>query len=310
MRKWLPLLFLIVALLVPQSARGQEISLSAIEVDIWPEYDQPAVLVIYRIMLAADLSLPLELALRIPAAVGEPNAVAARQMDGALISIDYQREVSGEWAEIHFTAITSQLQLEYYDPTLVKDGAQRSYVYTWPGDYSVDSMTIQVQEPLNATGLRIAPSLGEGVDGQDGLTYYNSDIGAIPAGQTLEISLSYRKADDLLSVEGLQVRPSAPIPENTAESLQSLPFLPWLLGFAGVVLIVGGVWWYWRTGRQVTGSRRRRPSSRPLNGGDSAIPPAVAAQPTERQVYCHQCGQRSQPGDIYCRTCGARLRVE
>lgn len=59
--------------LLPWSAFAQgNLTLSSVEVDLWPEYDQPAVLVIYRVVLPASVVLPADLTLRIPAAAGEP----------------------------------------------------------------------------------------------------------------------------------------------------------------------------------------------------------------------------------------------
>ena len=164
MKKWVLILLLALAWLPLQPARGQEIELASVEVDIWPEYDQPAALVIYRITLPAEVVLPVELVLRIPAAAGEPHAVAARQVDG-LNNIPYERQASGAWATISLSVPqpqTQYIQIEYYDPALVKDGAQRTFTYQWPGDYAVQAMLIQVQEPLEATDMRIAPSLGSG----------------------------------------------------------------------------------------------------------------------------------------------------
>lgn len=309
MRKWALTLLFILVLAFPGVAHSQAVLvLNSLEIDLWPEYDKPSVLVIYRLVLSPQTALPVEMTLRIPASVGEPNAVAASQVDGVLQNINYDRQVSNGWAYIHFTVgkLTTQIQMEYYDPNLERSGNARHFNYLWPGDYAISSLTIQVQQPLNATDMRIVPSQGEGIVSEsDGLTYFTQVLGAIPAAQTVKVMIDYNKPDDKLSVESLQVQPSAPITENTSFGLLILPYLPWILGVVGAVLIIGGILWYWRS----SGQPIRLP--RWLRGArDTGKINTGAGAPGGGDIYCHQCGKRASPGDIFCRSCGTRLRRE
>jgi hypothetical protein len=297
------------AFLVPWQAFAQgNLTLSAMEVDLWPEYDQPAVLVIYRVTLPATLTLPAELKFRIPAAAGEPSAVAVKQNsstgESGLFSIEYQRNVVGDWGEITLQATGPELQIEYYDPALLKQGAARQYAYTWPGDYAVGAFSLQVQQPTGATDMKISPASGSGVTGQDGLVYFNKQVGAMPAGQTLSVSLSYNKTTDTLSATNLQVQPGAPVGGVTSTQFDWQSILPWVLGVLGVGLIVGGGFWYWQSGRNkpagAPARQRHRPSSETREAGGTS----------EGHIYCHQCGKRAAAGDRFCRMCGTPLRGE
>ncbi|HSF82123.1 MAG TPA: zinc ribbon domain-containing protein [Anaerolineales bacterium] len=288
------------------TARSQaEVSLSAMEVDLWPEYDDPGVLVIYRITLAPSVSLPVDLTFRLPAAAGDPSAVAVRQVtssgEAGLFSIPFERQVSGEWGLVTLTATMPEIQLEYYDSGLAKQGSQRRFEYSWPGDYTTDSLVIQVQQPLGARDMRISPATDAGTPGKDGLVYYNKPVGSLSSGQTFRLSFEYQKEGDALSATNLQVQPSSPVGEQAFGQNSLRAVLPWLLGILGVGLIVGGAVWYWKSGRgspTAKTPRRRRSVSR-----ESA--PAAA----EGYIYCHQCGKRAAPGDRFCRTCGTQLRV-
>ena len=303
MRKWVYILSVIFILLLPFSAAAQDpLTLSSLQVQIWPEYDQPSALVIYNLSLPPGSAFPVSLSLRIPVSAGEPNAVAVRQPDGSLYTIDYTRLVSGGWATISFTTPASEVQLEYYDPGLQKEGASRHYEYTWPGDYAVTQFTISVQQPVGATDMRILPSLGAGAKGEDGLTYYTQDIGAIPLGQTFDITIEYQKPSDTLSVQTQPVEPSAPIPQSSTPDLNVSTWLPWILGLLGAGLIIGGIAWYWHTGQQRPAPAARRRRSHP------GPPEAEAYQGTaEAAVYCSQCGKRASPGDQFCRFCGSPI---
>ena len=50
--------------------------LASLNIEIWPEYDRPAALVILRGALAEGVKLPAAVTLRLPAASGGPGAVA------------------------------------------------------------------------------------------------------------------------------------------------------------------------------------------------------------------------------------------
>lgn len=276
-----------------------EMTLSSLEVDLWPEYDRPDLLVIYHATLPPQVSLPLELTFRIPLAAGEPHAVAVKQVDGALYSVNYTRQVSGEWGLITFTATTPQVQLEYYDPRLSKQGEHRRFEYQWSGDYAVDSLVIEVQQPVGASELRLTPSLGNTRQGADGLTYVTIEVGAVAKDANFNIQVDYRKSDEALSIESLQIQPSAPLSQQTLGRVNLSQIVPWLLGALGVLLMAGGGWWYWQ-------SRQEKGSTRPRRRRSSA--PLKVESPLPEGVYCHQCGKRAMPGDRFCRWCGTRLR--
>lgn len=304
MRKWVLPLLLILSMLLPIGVRAQDpLTLSSIQVQIWPEYDKPGVLVIYHLTLSGITTFPAAVSLRIPVAAGEPNAVADRQADGKLYELNYTRQEAGEWATINITATVPEIQLEYYDPGLVKEGNARHFQYVWPGDYAVTQFTIQVQQPAGATDMLISPSLGAGITGGDNFTYYSQDIGAISAGQNIRITVDYQKSTDALSAENLLVQPSAPIPQSTAPDLNVSTWLPWILGILGAGLIIGGIVWFWQSGRQRPVSQTRRRRSRA-----GAYEPEVDATSAEVGVYCSQCGKRALPGDLFCRSCGTQIR--
>ncbi len=310
-KKILALCLILLSSLWGLSARAQgNVTLASAEVDLWPEYDRPNMLVIYHLTLAAQVSPPVELSVQIPARVGDPHAVAVRQADGALFSVVYDREVQGDWAAITFTATSPDVQLEYYDPNLVKQDNARHFEYQWPGDYAVDSLVISVQQPLGATDMRISPGMGGGQTRADGLVYYTAEVGALRAGEQFSVTIDYQKSTDELSASTLTVEPSAPITETTAGRTSMMQALPWVLGGLGLVLILGGGIWYWQSGRQSSSresdKRRRRKTSSTIST------PAVAGNesPESEFIYCHQCGKRAGPNDRFCRACGARLRVE
>lgn len=292
------------AFLLPLVVRAQNsVKYNSLEIDLWPEYDRPSLLVIYRAILDPGVSLPAQLTIRIPSAAGKPTAVAVGTALDSVADVEYQQKVSGEWSEISILATGPAVQLEYYDPSLVRDGTSRRYKYTWPGDYPVDSLAIQVQQPVDATNMTISPALDKGQTSQDGLTYYNKKVGSLAAGEPFSLDLSYEKTTDTLSVKNLPVEPITPINGTGNFRGSMMAVLPWLLGLLGVILLVGGGLWYWQSGRSRSPERSEPRRRRKRVGAPESVP-------AEGYIYCHNCGKRAGPGDRFCRTCGTRLRVE
>ncbi len=288
----------------PGLAQETGLVLARVEVDLWPEYDDPRMLVIYQITLSPQVSLPVELSMRIPKSAGVPNAVAARQPDDLLINIPYTQTEAGNWTTLVFQATTPEIQLEFYDPLTYGEDHQRSYRYIWPGDYTVSSLSIQVQKPIDAEEMRLIPASGQGSQGLDGLMYYYYELGTIAQGQTFNLDIRYRKESDTLSASTLPVEPAAPLDEPGVGRKTMLSALPWILGTLGVLLIAGGGFWYWYSSRQIIPVRQ--PHRRKKAAGKDQ--PIGEAQ-SEAFVYCHQCGKRAERGDRYCRACGTMLRV-
>ncbi len=305
MAKWisalLSTLIVLSALVGSGHAQATTVHFSSMEIDLWPEYDRPSVLVIYRITLSADTPLPADLVVRLPASVSSPNAVAVRQADGTLMNADNTTQLEGAWLEVSFSTTLPEVQVEYYDSNLVKQQNQRSFEFLWPGDYAVDALSVQVQQPVGASNTVITPGPVTAQTGKDGLTYFTKIVGPVAQNQTFSIKIEYQKADDSLSAESLQVQPGSPLAAEQSSAASWTNYLPWGLGIIGLILIFGGGYWYWQSGRQTASARPRKRSR--------ASKTASIKQDDQGEVYCHACGKRAAAGDQFCRACGTRLRV-
>lgn len=302
MRRWFALLILLFSLSMPAQVQAappakSDIALQSLEIDVWPEYDRPGVLVIYRITLSPQVKLPAEINLKVPVTAGNPSAVAEQTANG-LFNLQFSEAGrDSQWITIRFTTTLPQVQIEYYD-ALKKDGVNRAYTLRWPGDYAVADLLVKVQQPRTASGLTLAPNTGSAITGQDGLTYFNVPLGNVDAGASFELNIQYQKNDDQLTQTSSfeQVTPVNPANPNVAPAFPQS--LPWILGGLGLVLIGGGIFWYLRglqPASPIPGRARHRGA------------PAETAPPGDA-VFCHQCGKKAAAGDIFCRACGTRLR--
>jgi hypothetical protein len=298
MRKWVLLLAMGTVFLFPSFAFAKnEVTIASLEVDLWPEYDRPQVLVIDYILLSPDTPLPATVELRVPAAVKTPLVVAVGSSPDLVTDqgVQFTTSKDGNWLVVSIEANGPAIQFEYYDPGLKKDGDLRSYTYEWSSDYDVKAFTVAVQKPFDARNLKTSPVLQDDGVYQNQLQYYRSEAEPIPAGDSFLLEMSYEKSSDTLSVSRLQVEP-VEVNEDTPGRISLNNYLPYVMGGLGVLLLIGGVIYYWQSGetRASKASRRKRP----------------AAEDEEHStgIYCAQCGARAKAGDRFCRVCGARLR--
>jgi hypothetical protein len=295
MRKLLLILTFSLVFLIPSSIHAQSNQhLSTLSVDIWPEYDQPAVLMIYRIMLAPNTSLPASLDVRLPSNA-QINAVALVDPVKGLVNAPYDSSVQGKWALLEVSTTFLQVQVEYYMP-LVKNGSARHIVFEWAGDYAVDSLEVNFLRPFSADSVSISYTPVNTYPGQDGLTNYHIQTANLAVDQNFTLSIDYQRNTDDLSISSLPVQAASTPGPDTPGRVSMTGFLPWVLAGLGVVLIVDGIVGFtvWQRGDQGAANHRKQTQKREEN--------------EDEFTYCHQCGKRAQPGDVFCRTCGTRLK--
>jgi len=256
--------------------------LESLQVEIWPEYDRPAALVILKGELAGDVTLPAALSLRVPASSGGPAAVAyAAARTGPLLNLPYDRSAAADFITLRFTVPERFFHVEFYDP-LATGEPERSYKYLWPGDLPVAALHVVVQEPAAARGISMQPDLGQLSDGADGMRYRAAQLGPVEQGKSLAIEIRYAKSDARTSVEILKAGASLAGPPAVSSSEERESFRLFMAAAAFALLAVGAglvyfLWW------------RRRASAGGGTGGS----------------FCAKCGSPLAEGDRFCAKCGA-----
>lgn len=297
MRRLINILVLGAFFAFPSFASAQtSLTLSNVTVQLWPEYDQPSMLVIIDFQVASGTPLPADLSFRIPP---DANliAVASLANDGAFLNAPFDGpQEQGEWQV--FTMTVSQNtthRFEYYQP-LTLNGNQRIFSYLWDGAYAVDSFHVSVLEPADTVSLATDPAYISTVQ-VNGLTYYGSEIVPLASGELFALNLQYEKTTTTLVKQPQGIQPVAPVDESTPGRVSLNNSMPYIIGGFGVVLILGGIMYYFQAGRAPSRRPRQRRRSQAEADDDGT------------EAYCPQCGTRARRGDRFCRTCGARLRT-
>ena len=296
MRKWLSFIVVGFLFVFPTLAAAQgSATLSTLKVQLWPEYDQPSMLVIYDFAVAPETQLPAPVTFHIPL---EANLIAVASLqDGTLVNIPViGPSKDGEWQAFTVTvdAMTTY-HFEYYEP-LAFNADQRTFNYLWDGSSAVNESSIRVLQPVDAASVVTDPAL-KPKEETDGQTYYEGTPFSLPAGEQFLFNLQYQKSTDTL-ISPQELQPASPVNENTLGRISLANYLPYFLGGLGVVLIFGGFVYYWRANRRPVNKLRRRQRAN------------FDQEESDSEVYCHQCGTRAKPSDRFCRVCGSRLRPD
>jgi hypothetical protein len=296
--------------------------LEALNIALWPEFDRPAVLVIYRGQVADDVPLPATVSFTLPADVETLNAVAyLDEAQERLLNVEDYELIEGTDAKVlSFATPSRQFQFEYYsDGMLSRDGDTRELSFSFTPGTEVASLSLELQQPTTSGDFTSDPSPTTTQTRQDGLTYALYDLGSVSTGETHALLASYTRATDELSI-GTLASVNVPSPSEQPPvdfgggGLQDY-LGPILIGVGILLLTASLLYWFWsqrsvvvpETASRGSSSQTRRPRKRK---------PAVSKStplPTEDEklaAYCHRCGTKFREDGLFCHACGAERRTE
>jgi hypothetical protein len=303
----------------PAQAQNPDRRLALLGISLWLEYDQPGALIIYQGQLPANVTLPAQITFRLPKSSGGPSSTAAIDSAGKFHYVRPTLSEEGDWIVVTYEVSWPQFQLEYYDSAILKtQGASRQLEYSYPADYAIDQLILEIKEPYGATGFSVDPAAELRTQAEDGLYLNRRTIGAVAAGQKLTWKAAYTRTDARLSSEALGL----PTPSSSAyESGAGVPAaqkvnqkLIWGLSGLVALVLLGGIVLILRNGRRV----QRRPTPAAARAPASAAARRQQRRNQSRRVtsvgsaeparFCYACGAPLSKVDVYCRRCGARRR--
>jgi hypothetical protein len=299
------MLFLILSLVLIPAAQAQSPAgaLDTLEVELWPDFDRPAVLVLLTGTLADDIPTPATVTVPLPDEA-TINAVAHVNVESGQME-NISDTDTGEPGLITFTTPSPTFRLEYYLPYSV-DGGRRDFTFNWSSDMAVDEVLTTVQQPAEASDFSLSPASDRPTTGRDGLLYHPLAARALPAGESYSVTASYNLDGDQLTADALgaqqaPVEGPLPIVSDAAPDESSDFNWPLVAIVAGGLIIIAAVAWFLYSNNQ--SGRKRTPRPRPVRSAKkSATSSATQVQ------FCHNCGQPVDVEDRFCRECGAAVK--
>jgi hypothetical protein len=175
------------------------------QIQILPEYDQRAVLVVLRFSLPASVPLPATMQLPIPAGaqiagIGEidPNGQYKYNYQNSYPTV----QPGDEWDEASIDVKDYRdVQIDYYyDPGFPAAAGPRSFPLLVQIPMDVGTLILHVQHPSKAIDFQIQPALQGSGQAGDGFTYDVATYADVKGGSTLGHTVSYTNPDGGLSI--------------------------------------------------------------------------------------------------------------
>lgn len=294
----MPKRFLFVAVLtilsigIPQTAHAQQsLRIGSLGISVYPEYDQPGVLVQYQgaIVGTANKSNPREIAFLVPQGAGV-GAACAIQASGSHTSEKWNETDAGNgFTRVTYSINEPNFHLEYYyNPLTGTPDKKMDFVYQ--AALPADEIRVEIQHPLKATNFVLTPDTKDSYKDDEGFTYHTYTFNQIGEGQKVSTSVAYTKTDPKPSVSGQQKTPAA---QNTSSDTGVNPNV--IVLSSALVIALGMIGYFvWE----------RRSGSPPY-----ARSPASRLSPeTLRGGFCTECGNALDAEDKLCGKCGTPRR--
>ncbi len=275
----------------PSYAQSSITAVSSLSVELWPDYDRPAVLVLFTGTLPDNTPLPATVVFPLPDNA-DLNVVARITTAGNMVD---DLQVTNNIGSITFSTSDSRFRVEYYHPYTV-EGDQHQYNFSWQADFAVESFKLAVQQPVSATALQLQPTAVDIFSNTtDGFTYHALSDQPLPANQPYTAQVRYTMGSPQLSREQLppasnpaSVAP-APVLEPTTVSGVDWPLI--LIGVGSFLITIAVTW-------QLATYRATR----------SATATSASKPPASKTRFCRECGSTLRPKDRFCRECGTAVK--
>lgn len=294
----LGLLALAGAIYLPVVAQAPGLVIQQASLQLWPEYDDPGLLVIFSGRFTDTVAFPQQVAFPLPA--GARDIQATMQDASGTLLVQPWQNVNGK---LTYTLPGPAFHVEYYLDR-PPSGNERELNYTFEAAYPILGLEVLLQEPARAIGFSATPQPERSFPGPDGFIYHQLTRLNLAAGDRLPITIRYTKTDQGPSVMDTKLTgsPSAPQPTAGSPAPRETRWLALaLIGLGGAALTGAVVYWL---------LQRRRPSPIPEPGSRSkpVAPASGRVGRDSKSAFCTQCGRQLGPDDRFCGSCGTPRR--
>lgn len=183
----------------PAAALVNPLVVEKLEISVWPEYDQPAVLVIYSGQLTNQLHLPYDgsVFFNIPKSA-QLELVCEAEL--GLQTVIYTMEEYEDYKQVSWQVTkpiepggTLPFLIEYYYDPLEnkKDSSEKSFQFSFTPSYHMEQLIWDVKEPFDCCNFQVTPELQ--VVGQDNNKFitYQLEETQIKQGEVQHLQINY-----------------------------------------------------------------------------------------------------------------------
>ena len=282
-------------------ARADEgLRLKTLDVSVWPEYDEPRVAVMYEGEFAGA-DFPQKVRFYLPKGAEVSEVCALKKPDDEHLCQLYDVGQEGDQVTVTYTLPIPTFFVQFYYGSL-GGTTQRNVDFALKAPYAVESLALDVQQPLRSESFSVTPPAPPSGPDSQGFKFFHLGYQSVPAGQVTTIRASYTKADANPSVAKRQTGTT----EGTSAGSTAVTYTPVAVLGIGVLVIAAIL---------LIGRRRpAEPAPERLPTSPGPVPAATRPVGTSRLgrsrsgKFCTSCGAALEPEDGFCPKCGRQAR--
>ena len=284
----------------PAAEPPADLRIARLQLSIWPEYDDPRVLLIIRGELAAGAVFPTQVTLPVPKSAELIGAGMISELGELLLHP--HRVIPGDTSDtLEITLPSRRFFAElYYDP-FEATGEDKRFGYAFTAPYPIAQFDVDIQKPYTASEfVTEPPAMAQETEGRD-TTYHRFAYRDVAAGQRTAFTISYVKTDPQPSVSKADNAPDAS-PAARGPQDRMLIYFGILAGVIAAYVLATLLSALYRRRRAVT----EPPEAQPLPLSVPPVPPSVTATVAN---FCSHCGQALNADYAFCPGCGHAVRT-
>ncbi|GEM_PF-922403 len=303
------------------AASPEPTGLSNVQLWVYPEYDDPRLLVMLEGQIAGTKA-PATVRFLVPSGA-QMFSAGWKDAQGKYAGGPPNRQPSNVpgWDEISYEARSSTFRVEYYDSSIIGQD-DKKIAYEFRSLYPISDLRIWVQEPLTSSAFSVSPA-AQSRSTEEGMVLHQYSYRSLDITKPLSFAIGYTKSDPSPSIQN----PSLNSPTSSEPSSSSNPMAIVGIVFAALAAVLVGYALLsksrsrpmtrqqlrYAAARASNASNRRQPTPvhtnlPPSNQGRGNSRANQPAPPPAPARFCSQCGtERDGPGN-FCTKCGARIK--
>ena len=243
------LALLLLPLAAVEAWAEDDLSIGRMRVMIWPEYDDPSVLVVYDGRFSDDTKFPTSTDFFIPKGA-IINDICSLSPAGQHYCQLFDVKEGADYDTVHLSLPFSNFYLSFHLAPVDVAVAQRRIKYAIKTNHPIASMEVDIQQPLRSTDFAITPSGGKSSEEKD-FNHFTYALENVAKGADPVFTIGYIKASGEPSVDvkyasmtGRRVWGS---PYQTQRNVRTIVYA--VFG-TGLVMVLAALFWIVRTRRQ------------------------------------------------------------
>jgi hypothetical protein len=234
--------FLLFILIPEYSRAGETLTIGRMKIAIWPEYDDPGVLVIYDGRFADSSRFPLKTSFFLPKGAVISDACSLSPKGQHFCQL-YETVNRGEFDEVKLYLPFPNFYLSFHSYPDNGKTDNKAFDYHIRTNHKIEKLELDIQQPLRSTVFKIHPA-SETISKVKDFNHYKYTFSPVASDEHKLFKIAYHKKDRLPSVDIKYSRMSGDkvwgSPYATQRQVKNIIYIVFFSGLAGLMLVIAG----------------------------------------------------------------------